>query len=110
MVYEHKIPYELHITTGPLPVSEISNFVSFCTRNEAKPLLIELARGEFIRQPMFNKILRLGSLEEALIKATEFSSQLKAENFNVQRLKIEIPSDCSDVWSKEEHDFDGLGQ
>jgi len=94
-----KIPFELHLTTGPLPVKEVDDFASFCIDHEAKPLLIELARGEYINQPMFNKIIYVAALDEALQTATELSEQLNTRNWKVQRLKIEIPAFHADQWN-----------
>lgn len=97
-MFVSKIPFELHITTGLLPVKEVEDFASFCEDHEAKPLLIELARGEYINQPMFNKVIYVCTLDEALQTATEFSEQLIARNWLVQRLKIEIPAFHAGEW------------
>lgn len=94
------IPFELHITIAPMSLAGMDAFLAFCTRNGAKPLLIELSRGDKIHQPMVNKIILLRSLEEALMIATELSEGLNAENLKVERLKIEVPADCSDGWGK----------
>lgn len=100
-----EIPFELHITTSPLPVKEIHDFVSFCITHGAKPLLIELARGEYIDQPMMNKVILLHSLDEALLTASGLSEQLNANNWKVQRLKIEIPAYHAEQWNTSEQTF-----
>jgi hypothetical protein len=105
-MFASKIPFELHITTGLLPVKEVDDFAFFCTDHGAKPLLIELARGEYINQPMFNKIIYAATLEEALQTATEFSQQLIARNWKVQRLKIEIPAFHADEWNGPNQQFE----
>lgn len=92
------IPFELHITVASLSPLRVNDLLSFCTKNEAKPLLIELSQGECIHQPMVNKIISLKYLEEALVIATELSMGLGAQNFEVKRLKIEVPAYCSDRW------------
>jgi len=92
------IPFELHITVASLSPAGVNDLLAFCTKNGAKPLLIELSRGECIYQPMVNKIISLESLEEALEIATELSVGLKALNFEVRRLKVEVPAYCSDRW------------
>jgi hypothetical protein len=90
-----KIPFELHITIDNLLHAELDGFLRFCNRHEAKPLLIELSRGDFIHQPMFNKVVFFETLEDALKEATAISLALNAGKFNVKRLKIEVPSDYS---------------
>ncbi len=99
IMQEQSIPFELHITTEDISLTEIQGFVTFCSRNEAKPLLIELAQGECIKQPMFSKVLTLRTLEEALGQATALSRQLHANYFGVKRLKIEVPSSYSELWA-----------
>lgn len=94
------IPFELHITVASLSPLRVNDLLSFCTKNDAKPLLIELSQGECIHQPMVNKIISLRSLEEALAVATELSMELNAEKFEVKRLKIEVPAYCSDRWDR----------
>ncbi len=101
-----EIPFELHITTSPLPVKEIHDFASFCITHEAKPLLIELARGEYIDQPMMNKVVFVHSLDEALLTATGLSEQLNTNNWKVQRLKIEVPAYHAEQWTASEHAFE----
>jgi hypothetical protein len=100
-MFASEIPFELHITTSPLLVKEIHDFVSFCLIHEAKPLLIELARGEYIAQPMMNKVIIVHSLDDALLAATGLSAQLHANNWKVQRLKIEIPAYHAEKWNVE---------
>jgi glycyl-tRNA synthetase beta subunit len=105
-MFASEIPFELHITTSPLLVKETDDFVSFCNTHEAKPLLIELARGEYIAQPMMNKVILVHSLDEALLTATELSEQLNINNWKVQRLKIEIPAYHAEQWNVSEHAFE----
>lgn len=97
-MFGSEIPFELHITIEGLPVKEVDDFTSFCNDREAKPLLIELASGEYINQPMFNKVIHVSELDEALQTASEFSDQLIARNWKVQRLKIEIPAYHAGEW------------
>lgn len=92
------IPFELHITVASLSPAGVNSLLTFCTKHAAKPLLIELSQGEYIHQPMVNKIVSLLSLEEALAIATELSLELNAEKFEVKRLKVEVPAYCSDRW------------
>lgn len=105
-MFTSEIPFELHITTSPVAKGEIDDFVSFCNTHGAKPLLIELARGEYIAQPMMNKVILVHSLNEALLSATGLSEQLNANNWKVQRLKIEIPAYHSEQWNAGEHAFE----
>ncbi len=86
------LPFELHVTINGLPESSISSFVNFCIANEAKPLIIELAQGAHYYQPMMSKVLNLATLGEAIAAGEAYSRLLHLQQFNVKRLKIEVPA------------------
>ena len=91
MMKSSSTPFELHITTSPLAAANIPDFLAFCETQQAKALLIELARGAFIEQPMFNKVVYCTGLNEALQHATIVSRGMQQQNWEIKRLKIEIP-------------------
>ncbi|WP_315822674.1 hypothetical protein [Paraflavitalea speifideaquila] len=66
-------------------------FQSFCLKYQAKPLLIELECGDYIEQPMFNKVVYCENLQEALQTARAVSDEIQTNNWPLKRLKIEIP-------------------
>ncbi|RTQ46502.1 hypothetical protein EJV47_21345 [Hymenobacter gummosus] len=84
-------PFELHLTTAPLPDDQLDGFVALCRQLDAKPLLIELARGAVMQQPMLSKVQPLPDLPAALALAAADARQLQAGGFAVQRVKIEVP-------------------
>lgn len=90
MLYQ-TIPFELHLTIKPLKNDLIDSFVASCTMLDAKPILIELAQGEHQQQPMFTKLIHAKSLNEAQSEATAYQRKLNKANFEVRRMKIEIP-------------------
>jgi hypothetical protein len=92
MVATIPIPFELHITTSPLSAKAIPAFQAFCLKHQAKALLIELDRGDFIEQPMFNKVVYCNQLQEALQTAAALSNEMQANDWPLKRLKIEIPA------------------
>jgi hypothetical protein len=93
---EFKIPFEIHITTAHFHVSEIDNFVNFCIQQEAKPIFIELSKGDCMSQPMFTKVVYMENIEQALSKAREYVDLLFSIKFNIQRIKIEVPLEFSE--------------
>jgi hypothetical protein len=101
-----KIPFEIHITTDNFTSDRQADFVDFCITREAKPLMIELSKGDFINQPMFSKIIFANNLGDILSISTEISNSLNNHGFLVKRLKIEIPSDKSDLLKYCPSDFD----
>ena len=90
---ERLIPFEIHITTNELTAKRQNEFIDFCLRNDAKPLMIELSRGKFKNQPMFSKVIFSNNIDNILSISTELSKSLHSQNFKSKRLKIEIPAD-----------------
>lgn len=88
-------PFELHLTTAPLPAERLDGFVAACRQLQAKPLLIELARGVVTQQPMLSKVQPLPDLAAALALAAEDARQLQAAGFAVQRVKVEVPPEAA---------------
>ncbi len=98
-------PFELHLTIQDLPVGKIDAFIQCCMQLDAKPLLIELARGAYIHQPMLNKVIHAPSLQAAIDAADALSQSLRAKNFRLKRLKIEIPASHADGWTDVQDGF-----
>ncbi|MGI4870488.1 MAG: hypothetical protein ACRYFX_04835 [Janthinobacterium lividum] len=84
-------PFEIHLTTQPLPPAELARFVAACTYLQAKPLVIELARGVATTQPMLSKVVRQPNLAAALAAAAVDADYLRAQLLPPTRLKIETP-------------------
>ncbi|MDF2192763.1 hypothetical protein [Paraflavitalea sp. CAU 1676] len=99
------IPFELHLTTHTFGIDQAIEFTDFCRQQESKPLLIELARGEYIQQPMLNKVVKCRSLQQALDIANFLSELLNTRHWRVQRLKIEIPANHAGDWDKSVNKF-----
>jgi hypothetical protein len=90
---KNTIPFEIHITVEKLSPDKQPAFIELCILNEAKPLFIELAKGNCISQPMISKVVCSNSFESVLSLATNLSKKFSKNNFNVNRLKVEVPSE-----------------
>jgi len=88
-------PFELHITIHDLPAGREDAFIDCCAALAGKPMMIELSRGDYIHQPMLNKVVYATSLAGALADARFLSTLLEAEAFPVKRVKIEVPATAS---------------
>jgi hypothetical protein len=86
------IPFELHLTTSNLAESRLDAFLHLCERLEAKPILIELSKGDIVRQPMLSKVIKATTVDDALFIANDLSATLQQQGFAVKRLKIEVPA------------------
>lgn len=103
---ETEIPFEIHITIENLSSNRQQDFLDFCVTNEAKPLLIELSKGDFIHQLMLSKVVYSNSLDHILAVSTEIAKAMNTQNFLIKRLKIEIPSNYSDLLKEYSSSFD----
>jgi hypothetical protein len=85
-----QIAFELHITVAPLLATQLDDFLGVCELLNAKPLLIELARGEMQLQPMLNKIMFAQCLHDAIAAAQILAHELLLLDFPSVRQKLEI--------------------
>jgi hypothetical protein len=82
-------PFEIHLTTSALTPAELASFVDACGHLQAKPLVIELARGACPTQPMLGKVVHQPNLAAALAVATADSMYLRQQGLATTRTKIE---------------------
>jgi hypothetical protein len=83
--------YEVHITINPIEDSEIERFISFCGSIAAKPILIELPKGQVVQQPMISKVFK--SLKEGELnnQISILKSQFSNHSYDIARTKVEVP-------------------
>lgn len=82
-------PFEIHLTTSTLTPAELATFVAACGQLQAKPLLIELARGDCPTQPMLGKVVHQPDLAAALAIAAADSAYLRQHGLPTTRTKVE---------------------
>jgi hypothetical protein len=82
-------PFEIHLTTSTLTPAELASFVDACAHLQAKPLVIELARGASPTQPMLGKVVHQPDLAAALAVAAADSAYLRQQGLHTTRTKIE---------------------
>lgn len=85
-------PFELHITVASVPFQQLDSFIELCSQMGGKPLLIELSRGDYCLQPMFNAIVPGYDISFAVGTAKKHAKTLNSNDFEVNRLKIEVPA------------------
>lgn len=86
---------EVHLTTHGLSKKGIVEFVEFCTRNEYKPIIIELNEGDIQQQPMISKVIDSCIPIEIHNKIKEIEQTFLANNFPILRTKVEVPINLS---------------
>jgi hypothetical protein len=82
-------PFEIHLTTATLNPAELATFVDACSQLQAKPLVIELARGACPTQPMLGKVVHAPHLAAALALAAADGAYLRQRGLPPTRTKIE---------------------
>lgn len=85
-------PFEAHLTVGPLSPWKEWDFIQICEELEAKPIFIELQRGQHWQQPMATKVLQAKDTAEAIIKCLPIAMRLNAKGYKVLRTKLECPA------------------
>lgn len=90
---EITIPFEIHLTTGNLTIDRKNVFLELCEEQKVKPLMIELAKGKYIHQPMISKVLLANNIDAVLTASEILAMALVRKQFKVERLKIEVPAE-----------------
>jgi len=85
-----RIPFEIHITVADINESQISLFELICQRQGGKALLIELAQGDYCRQPMASVVIHKDNFDDARRVADEYAKEFCEAGFSANRIKIEI--------------------
>lgn len=84
------VDFEIHMTTKDVTEEAIHRFESFCQSIQAKPIIIELSKGKYYRQPMISKVVKCEdkiTLEHHIAK---LRSEFLANAYEVTRTKIEV--------------------
>ncbi len=80
--------YEIHLTIAPLPTAHWPAFERYAASIGAKPMVIELARGQYRVQPMLT-LGRTGELDDVIRFAQALAHRSAQLNYDVLRCKIE---------------------
>ncbi len=94
------IPYEIHLTIATLSAEKTPFFVDLCQNQTGKAILIALAQGENLQQPMFTKVVFEENLKNVIAKSNEYANVFIKNNFAIKRLKIEIPAQHSYLYTE----------
>lgn len=86
------IPFEIHITSRELREAETGAFINLCDQLHAKPLLIELSRGQYVQQPMLTKVIKAHSWDEVAEQVDLLVKYMDAAEMGARRVKVEIPA------------------
>ncbi len=99
-MFDIDIPFETHITVHDFEKKREQEFVQFCEERASKPLIIELSKGECVKQPMLSKVTFANELDLILEHAQIIAKQLEESSFVVKRIKIEVPSTKAYLFQK----------
>ncbi|MDQ1833382.1 hypothetical protein [Massilia scottii] len=80
--------YEIHLTTAPFAAAQWPGFDRYAASIGARPMVIELARGDHPVQPMLT-LCRDGGLDEVVRFSQALAGQAAQSGFEVVRCKIE---------------------
>ena len=94
------IPYEIHLTIAELTAEKNTFFVDLCQQQTGKAILIALAQGENLQQPMFTKVVFEENFENVIEKSKQYATVFIENSFAIKRLKIEIPAQYSYLYTE----------
>ena len=80
--------FQAHITIEEL--NNIVDYVKLCEKYNVKPVLIKLAKGNFVNQPMYTQQIIAKNLDNALFEVERVKDIFTANGFHIIRTKIEI--------------------
>ena len=83
-----KFEFQAHITVEKL--DNIADYVKLCEKYNVKPVLIKLAKGNFVNQPMYTQHIVAESFDDALLEVEKVKNIFIDNGFNIVRTKIEI--------------------
>ena len=81
---------ELHITSNALTNNELGLFEEFCHSIKAKPIIIELSKGENKQQPMISKVIACLNKESLKKEVATLVNNFKSNGYEVKRIKMEV--------------------
>lgn len=80
--------FQAHITIEKL--DNIDDYIKLCEKCNVKPVLIQLAKGDFINQPMYTQHIIAESLNHALLEVEKVKNIFTQNGFHIIRTKVEI--------------------
>ena len=83
-----KFEFQAHITVEKL--DNIADYVKLCEKYNVKPVLIKLAKGNFVNQPMYTQHIVAENFDNALLEVDKVKNIFVDNGFNIVRTKIEI--------------------
>lgn len=84
----NKFEFQAHITVEKL--DNIADYVKLCEKYNVKPVLIKLAKGNFVNQPMYTQHIVAENFDNALLEVDKVKEIFTNNGFNIVRTKIEI--------------------
>lgn len=93
-----KIVFQFHITINDLPKEKKQDFLTICEKEDVKPLFIILPEGNYLKQPMFTKLIESTNFKTALSLAEQTVKNFEISDFSIARIKAEVFSKDSSLF------------
>lgn len=87
---EIKVQFQIHVTTAPLAAEQKNDYAALCQKHQLKPLLILLAEGVSINQPMFTYLVEADDLAGAQESLKPILTDFAIKGYPALRIKAEI--------------------
>lgn len=96
--------FQFHITTDL--IEQKQPFLQLCAEKNVKPVLIELEKGDYIKQPMFTQLVETENFSQALGQVQHTIKAFERAGFVIRRVKVEINPDENQDYLAEQNYYE----
>lgn len=90
------LEFQFHITVSDFSLDRKPDFIKLCESLGVWPLVIELPKGDYTKQPMYTQIVSADSLDDARLAAAKNIEIFRENGFEIAREKAEArPEDTA---------------
>ena len=84
------LPYEIHVTVDLSSFGSLDSFKAYCINHSLKPIVIELEKNSsIVMNDVMTSSVHYGDNNTAMSKPYSIANNMKREDYNVTRVKIE---------------------
>lgn len=81
--------FQFHVTVETFESARIDDFIALCRREEVKPVMIHLEKGDYVDQPMMTRLIDAETLQIAREEVERQAARFAQAGFPIRRIKAE---------------------
>jgi len=99
-----QVDYQFHITFDNFAITKKQDFINLCLKENVKPVIIVLPKGDYINQPMFTKLVSHNHFDTAMDDVQETIDAFK--DYKLMRVKAEISPEHAETFQIPQSGFE----